>query len=267
MEGGNFEVESSRSWYLELRDGSMDSSADSFWPVSVMLQGLTELLLQFDYLDGFPETFIFDSDRLWQLRTTLQNLVNLDISWGIFESYIHTQKRYLSDPAEIYSTFRSRIWSLMEENEDWHRESLGWRKNVRCIALEIARLACAACYGDDVVSDDVIGPIEAAVEWHLSNKSEPFQYFQSSMQEKLLKATTQFAKKYLNMSPLAICESQRSHPPSSMPQHEYHLERIAMRLAHMSVLHWRTWAPILYLSEDVREEVDGDIPMEDVSSG
>lgn len=251
----------------------MDKNVDSFWPVSVMFQGLAELLLQFDPPEGFPETFIFDSDRLWQLRGTLQNLVNLDISWYIFESYIHSQKRYLSMPNEIYTTFRSRIWSLMEENEDCHRSSPRWRQNVRSIALEIARLACAACFGDDVVSDEVIGPIEVAVEWHLSNESELFQYFQSSMQEKLLKETHEFTKKYLNMSPLAICESQRncqasSSSPSSTtsPQHQYDIERIAMRLAHMGVLHWRVWAPMLYLCENFPTEEDsGDIAMDDVS--
>lgn len=232
----------------------------------MILHGLAELLLQFDHPEGFPETFIFDSDRLWQLRTTIQNLVNVDISWYIFESYVHTQKRYLSEPAEMYSTFRSRILSLMEENEGWHRASPGWRKNVRCIALEIARLACAACYGNDGVSDEVIGPIEAAVEWHLSNESELFQYFQGAMQEKVFKTTSEFARKYLNMSPLAICESQRSLPASSLPQQQYDLERIAMRLAHMGVLHWRVWAPILYLSEGGEVKTAEDTSMEDAPS-
>ncbi|RMJ27815.1 cAMP-mediated signaling protein SOK1 [Aspergillus sp. HF37] len=265
IERDNFEVEASRSWYLDLlRDGNADRSADSFWPVSVMLHGLAELLLQFDHPEEFPETFIFDSDRLWQLRASIQNLVNVDISWYIFESYVHTQKRYLSEPAEIYSTFRYRILSLMEENEGWHRASPGWRKNVRCIALEIARLACAACYDNDVVSDEVIGPIEEAVEWHLSNESELFQYFQGAMQEKVFKTTSEFARKYLNMSPLAICESQRSLPASSLPQQQYDLERIAMRLAHMGILHWRVWAPILYLSEGGEVEAAENTLMEHV---
>lgn len=230
-----------------------------------MLQGLVELLLQFDHPEAFPETFIFDSERLWQLRATLQNLVNIDISWYIFESYVHKQKRYLSAPAEIYSTFRSRIWSLMEENEGWHRASPGWRNNVRCVALEIARFACAGCRGNEVVSDEVIEPIETAVQWHLSNESELFQYFQGALQEKLFKATSELAKKYLNMSPLAICESQRGFPASSLPQHLYDIEWTAMRLAHMSVLHWRVWAPILYLSETGEGEGAEDIPTEDVS--
>ena len=244
----------------------MNRNADSFWPLSVMFQGLVELLLQFDNPKAFPDTFIFDSDRLWQLRATIQNLVNVDISWYIFESYVHAQKRYISAPAEIYPTFRSRIWSLMEEHQGWHRQSPGWQKNVRCIALEIARFAGAACCGNDIVSDEVINPIETAVEWHLSNESDLFRCFQNAVQEKLLKATSEFAKKYMNMSPLSICESQRSFPPPSLPQHQYDIERTAMRLAHMGVLHWRVWAPILYLRESNDLESAEEIPLEDSSS-
>ncbi|KAI9930884.1 hypothetical protein MW887_010535 [Aspergillus wentii] len=265
IERENFRVESSRVWYQELREHelhNMDRTkpVDGFWPVSVMLNGLSDLLLQFHDPEGFPETFIFDSDRLWQLRSSLQNLINLDISWYIFESYIHTQKRYLSAPVETYATFRSRIGSLMEENEDCPRGSPRWLQNVRCVALEIARLACAACRNDTVVSDDVIVPIERALEWHLSNDSELFQYFQNSMQEKLIAATFASAKKYLNMSPLAICESQRSYPQATLIQHQYDIERISMRLAHMGVLHWRVWAPILYVRDSVTPSDMGNDP-------
>ncbi|KAF7173709.1 hypothetical protein CNMCM5623_005921 [Aspergillus felis] len=235
----------------ELRNLGKSAQNDSFVPISLLFHGLTDILLQFHGPKGFPETFVFDSDRLWQLRSGLQNLITLDICWFIFESYVHTQKRYLSAPAQTYASFRSRIGSLMEENEDCRRGSPRWLKNVRGIALEIARFACAACTGDSMVSDAVIAPIEATLEWHLSNESsELFQYFRNALRQKLLVSTFAFAKKYLNMSPLAICESQRSYSHSPLPQH-YDIERISMRLAHIGVLHWRVWAPILYVRESL----------------
>ncbi|EAW25401.1 TCP11 family protein [Aspergillus fischeri NRRL 181] len=252
----NFRVEASRLWYLDVREQELrnlgkNAQNDSFLPISLLFHGLTDILLQFHGPEGFPETFVFDSDRLWQLRSGLQNLITLDICWFIFESYVHTQKRYLSAPAQTYASFRSRIGSLMEENEDCRRGSPRWLKNVRGIALEIARFACAACSGDSMVSDAVIAPIEATLEWHLSNEaSELFQYFQNALRQKLLASTFAFAKKYLNMSPLAICESQRSYSHSPLPQH-YDIERISMRLAHIGVLHWRVWAPILYVRQSL----------------
>ncbi|PYH47474.1 TCP11 family protein [Aspergillus saccharolyticus JOP 1030-1] len=271
IERDNFRVESSRRWYLEAQEREvrpMDKPAqtDGLWPISVLFRGITDLLLQFHTPEAFPETFVFDSERLWQLRTCLQNLINLDICWFIFESYIHTQKRYLSAPAQTYATFRSRIGSLMEENEDCTRGSPQWVKNVRCMALEIARFVYAACCNDGTVSDEVLASIESALEWHLSNESNLFQYFQSSLREKLLAATFATAKKYLLMSPLAICESQRNFPPTTSMGHQQHydVERISMRLAHMGVLHWRVWAPILYVRVSVSPTDVATIPSNEV---
>ncbi|KAE8148579.1 Tcp11-domain-containing protein [Aspergillus avenaceus] len=262
IERDNFRVESSRLWYQQLRGRElrqMEDSAqpDSFWPLSVLFSGLSDLLLQFHSPESFPETFIFDSDRLWQLRACLQNLINLDICWFIFDSYLQLpmNKRYITTPAQLsaplYPTFRSRIGSLMDENDDCPRGSPQWRKNIQCIALEIARLAGAVCGYGAMVSDEAIATIQKALEQNLSNETQCFQYFQNCLRERLLAATLSSAKKYLEMSPLAICESQRGHPHVPASQQHYDIERISMRLAHMGVLHWRVWAPILYVRESV----------------
>ncbi|KAL5342576.1 T-complex protein 11-domain-containing protein [Aspergillus crustosus] len=253
IEKDNFQVESSRLWYQDLRERELQNletstQTDGFWLLSLLFRGLSEFLLQFDTPDAFPETFIFDSDRLWQLRAGLQSAINLEICWYIFESYVHSQRRYLPARTQTYATFQSRIGTLMEENEDCTRGSSRWVKNIRCIALEVARFASTACYGDATVSDDTIGPIEASLERHLSNEQGLFQCFQNSLREKLLDATFNVAKRYLNMSPLSICESQRLSSPPTEQQH-YDVERISMRLAHIGVLHWRVWAPILYVRE------------------
>lgn len=157
------------------------------------------------------------------------------------------------------------------DNDPDLRGGKRWMQNVRCIALEIARFACAACCLD-VVADEVISPIEVALEWHLSNESDLFRYFQTTMREKVLTATLTYARKYLALSPLAICESQRTPPqPTTGPvlvstaptpaqsttSQQYDIERIGMRLAHMGVLHWRVWAPILYLREEIAETEPG----------
>jgi hypothetical protein len=209
----------------------------------------------------------------------VQNLINVDVAWYIFESYVHTQKRYLSTPVETFATFRSRVWSLMEDgsggghvaNADDDPDLRGgacWLRNMRCVALEISRFACAACCLDAVVADEVIGPIEEALEWHLSNESELFRYFQSAMRDKILAATLDSARKYLPLSPLAICESQRTSPPSppaasttpstssstSTSPQQYDIDRVGMRLAHLGILHWRVWAPLLYLRDEIAEQ-------------
>ncbi|KAL4944932.1 hypothetical protein BDV06DRAFT_186161 [Aspergillus oleicola] len=255
IERDGFQVESSLAWYQGIREHELrrmkhPTQTDGFWPLSVLFQGLSKLLLDF-HGDGFPDTFGFDSERLWQLRAGLQNAINLDICWSVFESLVHNYGRYVPASTQTEVTFRSRIGTLMEENEDYIRGSSQWLKNVRCIALEIARFVSTVCCGDGTIMDEIIGPIEASLECHLLNeRGHYFQYFQNSVREKLLEATFSTAKKYLNMSPLAICESQRlpSHPPA---EQQYDVERIATRLAHIGVLHWRVWAPLLYVRDSV----------------
>ncbi|KAJ0419938.1 T-complex protein 11-domain-containing protein [Aspergillus carlsbadensis] len=253
VERDNFHVESSRLWYLNLREQELrrmedPTQTDGFWPLSLLLQGLSEILLQFDNPEGFPETFIFDSDRLWVLRACLQNAINLEICWYILERYVQSHKRHIPSPERTCATFRSRVGTLMEENEDCARGSPRWLKNVRSIALEIARFANMACCGDVRIEDDVI---ERMLEWNLSNDDDLFRASRDILRQKLLYATFGLAKRYLNMSPLAICEAQRHSPHGSFDQQHYDIERIATRLAHIGVLHWRVWAPILYVRESM----------------
>lgn len=299
---GSIQIESARKWYISARHRAQQedeqksptsSQPDDMKPLDALFRGISDQLVQFTPPDNFPETFLFDSDRLWQLRSTIQNLINLEIAWYIFESYVHTQKRYLSARDETYTTFRSRIWSLMEDGIDLSsragsasaddedpdlRGGTRWLQNMRSIALEIARFACAACCQDNVVADEVISPIESALEWHLSNESDLFRYFQNTMHEKIMNATLIWARKYLPLSPLAICESQRTgpQPPSTGPAasapaassstatapasstqsvtpQQYDIDRIGIRLAHIGVLHWRVWAPILYLKDEIAD--------------
>lgn len=161
------------------------------------------------------------------------------------------------------------------DNDPDLRGGAHWYQNMRSIALEIARFACLACGLDDV-EDEVITPIEAALEWHLTNESDLFRHFQNGIREKVLAATIVSAKKFLPLSPLAICESQRAVAPSAPlvsaapsaavnptsstggltqtpTPSEYDIERIGMRLAHVGVLHWRVWAPLLYLRDEIAD--------------
>lgn len=233
--------------------------------MAVLLDGLLELLVQFHPPDDFPETFTFNSERLWQLRSKLQNLITLDICWCIFESYIHDKKRDLSAAADTYPTFCSRIWSLMEAMEDCQRGSSQWIRTIRSVSLEIARFVCAACCHDDtMVCDEVIGPIETALEWHLSHEFGLFQVCRESMKERLVDSTFASAKKFLNISPVAICEAQRLSPfpqcqtaKSSQRESEVDVKRIGTRIAHIAILHWRVWAPMLYVHDELSASVNG----------
>lgn len=148
------------------------------------------------------------------------------------------------------------------ENNPDLRGGKRWTENMRCIALEIARFAGAALQLDAVIADEVIAPIEEALSWHLTNESTLFTHFQNIMRTKVVAATMAAAKRYVSLPPMAICDSQRVSPsvaaigaglsttPPLTPQ-QMDIERIGSRLAHIGILHWRVWAPLLYLRDEI----------------
>ncbi|KAL1968844.1 hypothetical protein VTN77DRAFT_1205 [Rasamsonia byssochlamydoides] len=251
-----FRVEDSKNWYLNLQKQSPDLTKESknkaFAPVAVMFRGLAELLLQFHDPVKFPQTFHFDIGRLWQLRAELQNVINIDICWSVLEDFVGSKRWTASSRGELYSTFRSRISPLLEDNDGRRRR--GARvANVANIALEVARLACVARGGKDAISDSVLFAIEKDLEYDFTHESRRFSAIQDIVRKDLLDITFELAKKYLTMSPLAICESQRTrlfHPQGPVSQHYIDLEAVAMRLAHIGVLHWRVWGPLLYVRDE-----------------
>ena len=277
IDKGVFQVESSKEWYLSVANKNNDNNnttARGLWPVTVMFKGLIALLLQHEQPDRFPDTFIFDSERLWALRSTLQGLINLEVCWSIFESCVRRHNL----PSSVYANFCARIWTLTEDDNNYddsnnENDNTPWLRNLHSISLEIARFVCAAtvrgnAHGRHVmVPDKVIEDIQTKVERHFLSSSEESDMFKQYLGERLISTTCAYAEKYMDLSPLSICDSQRSSRflvaaqsssssgggvgvPFSAWQCQHDIERIGMRLAHIGVLHWRVWAPILYMQRD-----------------
>ncbi|KAK2763956.1 hypothetical protein FQN54_009575 [Arachnomyces sp. PD_36] len=275
-----FNAEPSRTWYIDQQEKrrakgdetsqQLESGKDKFNPVATLFHGLFDLLLSFDHPTSFPETFHFDTERLLQLRVDLQDLINLEICYYILDSLLSRQGRHHPLQPQIYANLQSRILTLLENSDNGygsHKEPC-WQSNIGSIALEIGRAACIVC-GCPSIPDEVIIVIEKTLDSCFSRDSELFQYYQKSIRDRLEVATFTLAKKYMHMSPLAICESQRARPgfttgqgqmpPPPPPQHQQQTlqqlrysdhEGIARRLAHIGVLHWRVWAPLLYTREE-----------------
>lgn len=277
-------AEPSRAWYLDQQkkqrqkeqhgsNQTPGSIGDDFGPVATLFQGLFDFLLDFDHPTNFPETFQFDTERLLQLRVDLQDLISLEICYYILDGLLSRQGRNHPLQPQVYANLQRRVLSLLEDNDDYrasHKEPC-WQSNIGSIALEIGRAACFAC-GCHSIPDDVINVIEKTLRACFSGNSAMFQHYQKSVRDRLETATFTLAKDYMHMSPLAICESQRARPylnsgqgqippPPPPPPPQQHqqtpqqfryadYDAIARRLAHIGVLHWRVWAPLLYAREE-----------------
>jgi len=167
---------------------------------------------------------------------------------------VSRQGRRLSLSSGVYFSLQSRIWPILEDSDTSAAENDRWQINTNRIALEIAR-AVSAVHGcnNNNVDGRVIFIIEKSLASYFTPESAQFRYFQNSVQKRLEAATFAFARGYLHMTPLEICESQRLRQlQSHIPEPECtDLERISRRLAHIGVLHWKVWAPLLYAREEV----------------
>jgi T-complex protein 11 len=241
-------VEESKLWYSNLQESiNEDLEMDDFRPVAVMFCGLVEFLLRFEKPRSFPQTFYLDSGRLWLLRADIQRLIIHDICWHILDHLIRNNRCH-SSRIDIYSAFWSRLWPLLKEN-DHCPQAMTCEPNIGNVALELACIGWAAC-GRDIymVSDDIIASIETTLKVQLSKTSDLFRRIQATLREKLLRTTFSFARRYLQMSPVTIYESQRRRRHQSRGSTSYldELDAIAMRLAHMGAIHWGVWGPLVY---------------------
>ncbi|OXV07366.1 hypothetical protein Egran_04869 [Elaphomyces granulatus] len=250
-----FNVEESKIWYLNLERresqcSKEESETDHFQNAAVMFRGLTDLLLQFDQPRSFPNTFHFDSGRLWLLRSHIQRLINRDICWSVLVHF-NNQERPPSSQIDIYSNFCDRISPLLDRGDD-DPQGTTHVPDFTSLALEFARTIRGSHDRNNMVADDFVTRIEKKLESRLSEESDWFLRTQTATKEKLLGNTLTFAKKYLQMSPYEIWKSQSRNRflNQAQPSQRYiDLEAIAMRLAHIGVLHWRVWGPLLYLRD------------------
>jgi T-complex protein 11 len=223
----------------------------SCFPLSVLLHGLCELLLCPGQVK-FPETFAIDIRRLWQLRVRVQKIIDVYGCWSILGSLIEGICPKFSYSPNMHSSFFMRISALMEkDSEKPHAKasSLGTRLlNDAGVAMEIARTICVAIGQVDEVSDDILEQVEDLMKKSFTNNSSiQLQLVRDCVHQQLLQATCELAQRYLTMSPLEICDSQRRQAYLQSPTSDFSC--IATKLAHIGVLHWRVWAPLVYMPE------------------
>lgn len=257
-------VERARRWYLSLShqdvcNPSSQSQTDSLEPVRTLFRGLLPILLSYDRPKGFPDTFQFDVGRLLRLRADVQNIICLEICYHIFRELATNRNRHVSIQTQEYLSLRAGIWSVLDVPTTGATECCRWQNNISGVALEIARAissreikAAENNGGDDCRSratnldGNIIQVIEKILESSFTRQSPRFRHFQTRLRFRLETATFQLAKKYLCMSPLEMCEAQRQRNTRA---HSADLESVAKRFAHIGVLHWKVWAPLLYARE------------------
>ncbi|EFW20023.1 conserved hypothetical protein [Coccidioides posadasii str. Silveira] len=227
--------------------------------VVTVYRGLSQFLIPFNPPGGLPATFEFHTDRLWTLRSDIQDLIGFELCTYVFDLVATSHMRHVARTRETYVSLRSHIWSIIEcsgHQDPAIFDEQKWCDNVSPIALEIARIisnleANSKGIKTSVVPDEhVLLFVERMLESCFDPRSQQFKHFQMVVQQRLEEATLAAAERYVDMSPLEMCEDQHpSQPDDSLQLQPKDIDSIGKRLAHICVLHWHIWGPILYFRD------------------
>ncbi|PGH27499.1 hypothetical protein AJ80_00740 [Polytolypa hystricis UAMH7299] len=259
MKENSINVEYAETWYTQLWETPNTQThpvISGFEPVAVFFRGLSSLLLNSEKPPSFPETFQFDAHRLWHLRACLQDLIGLDVCTRVFEEVLRRQSRH---PDQLYPkarfSFRSRLMAMLEDDDSCCTEGIRWRDNFHLIALEIASASTNLYNNDHSIlypGDDVIREIERALNVFFDEEQSTRDYpgrIRQKIQRDLEQKTFELARLWVTMGPLEISGEQSATSSLPLPRTDpsyLDLDRIAKLLAHIGVLHWRVWAPLIY---------------------
>lgn len=211
--------------------------------LDVFLLGLVELIT--DQSKQFPHPFEFDFDRLGRVQKDYRYYRNLSAYQGIFNVGLR-QLGWSTPPSmETYDSLSSRISALAaSRNLDFDSPKI-----IKPVALEIARQVQKVRGDSNLPSDHLL----RATEESLRNAQDPISWsslaFDFRLCDDLGKLILKEAIQAKNMTPLQLRD--RFNPPTPIPRAVDELNslpRIAKRIAHIGLLHWLVWGPILYRS-------------------
>jgi hypothetical protein len=278
IKSGEKKTKTAALWFEKLqkqadlvRLGAMDDGNQDLSNLALVCHGVSESLLSFRAIQ-LPATFDDERGRLRMLRSDLQDLIYLDICCYILSVLLNGERQ----TPQTYHVLKTRLWYILEEDEE--DETVDgenrWIRNMEPIALEIARAKSMIAPETGPLCPSAIDTVEIHVQRHFTQFTQVFKVFSTNLFRNLQQETLTVAKRYLQMTPLEISESQRGpaseqREPGTPPYAD--VQSIAKRLAHVGVLHWWIWGPLVYQRDSTEDwdkalspegSQDGDIRME-----
>jgi hypothetical protein len=213
-----------------------DRCAPAQLPLSTFTKALINLVMSNN--PKFPNTFTFDVERLQTIQTDIRNCV---IQETYYEVFIRTLEYlgYMRDPPQdVRTNLLQRISKIADFS--WAESVLSAQSED--IILEIVRTAYNVCNISSLPTDEHVNLAKQDLEDVCQLGGVEVE-----LNEKLEEIITNELRFTSQLTPLQI---HNHYYPSSTAAYDddrrSSLEGIGKRLAHIIILHWRTWAPIVY---------------------
>ena len=192
----------------------------------------------------FPPTFVYDNDRLRALQAEFQAHICQELCGKAFDHILGLLGYIASPPSSIYQDLLHRVLRI-EESLCATGDSLMKSEDT---VLEIVRTAYAVCGISSLPSDKHVAATKSYLMHAVDVNSSMYQQLECNLCSELEDIVDDELDTISSLTPLQILNHyhpQAAFPRSSPPRSGLH--DMGQRLAHIIVLHWWTWSPILYL--------------------
>lgn len=224
---------------------------------SDFLRGVVDIIAS--KLPSYPSTFEHDFDRLRLLQQDFQSCLTQAACRQIFIETVLDLVHSRIPPPETCDGLLTRISSLITTTE--LKSDFGTQ--ARDVALEIARESHSVCGQRSLPSDSLLEKIEDRLVGFWNQGSGLFREIEKFLATDLVHLVDREVEAIVNLAPLQILNhlNPPPFPISNSPLQQQQQQQqqwgrdeqlqngligIAKRTAHIAVLHWRVWGPILY---------------------
>ena len=239
-----WDVSQAHAWFAKEQKARRSSS--SAFTLAMLVTGL--IITDSTIL---PSTFTLDYIRLRSLQTQFKELTYQSACRWTFEEVLGLLQWEKLIPQSSYDNLFAQIRAISNDGEMRYDDL---RRNEE-VALQIVREAYKLCNIQSIPAfDDVeFAAINVA---HASNPSTTVcKDLQTYLGEDLRDMVDREIRAIKDLTPMQISDRYRpetsSQITSSIISQQAELLHAAQQTAHISVLHWQVWAPILYNQPEI----------------
>ena len=223
-------------------DGDEDSASDEqqYLEFGMMVRDLIRPPLG----KPIPITFEYDLSRLGDLQTEYRYLLSTLQLLRVFEKVLRARGYDGQIPLDDERELMDRIDLLTKEQKCFQPS--------REVAIEIVRAAYKVQNEEGLPTDEDSRMAEFWLDVVTNHSSEPFKEVERALCDKLSEYLEGQIILIHGLAPMRIFYHYQDHFPyyarRFQPVRSIDYQRLAGRIAHIAVLHWRVWAAILYLA-------------------
>ncbi|MCJ1390105.1 hypothetical protein MMC18_002963 [Xylographa bjoerkii] len=244
------QVEEARLWYNSAVQHEPQQPESLEACRSVFARAVIDLVIGNE--PCFPTTFVFDNDRLRALQAEFRNYIGQELCGKALDHILGLLGYIASPPSSIYQDLLHRVLRIEESLCVSDRSLMQSEDTV----LEIVRTAYTACGLSSLPSDKHVAATKLYLMHAMDVNSTMYQSLECSLCSELEDIIDDELDTISTLTPLQILNHY--HPTIAFPRSDVQrkgLQSMGERLAHIIVLHWWTWSPILYLQPKESKQI------------